>query len=177
MPGLITTHWGSNEVAMTLGYAVRPWLGIRVQGNHGSEIDWESSGYHGPYDDALAGVFFSTEAKLRPVAAALVSVSMGPLHVGVGPSITRVEIQTFSPAEQFPSRTESRAGVMLELGAGLPLGRHLLLDLSLQRDWAGSEEIGPYPLHDLSGQLSTTFPATRVSFDHTSFKLGLGVLW
>jgi hypothetical protein len=174
----ITAQWGSREGTLTLGYAVRPWLAVRVQGTHGDEIHWESTGYRGPFEDVPpTGVFFSAEADMHTVGAVLVAVSAGPLRVGVGPSITRIQVQAWSPAESFAPTTESRVGWVLELGASLPLGRRFLADLSLQRHWVGSEEIGPYPLHDLSGQLSTTYPATRVSFDHTFFKVGLGVRW
>lgn len=173
----ITAQWGSREGTLTLAYAVRPWLAARVQATHGDEIHWGSMGYHGPFEDFMAGVFFSAEADMHPVGAALVAVSAGALRFGVGPSITRIQVQALSPAESFAPTTESRVGLVLELGASLPLGRRFLADLSWQRHWVGSEEIGPYPLHDLSGQLSTTYPATRVSFDHSSFKVGLGVRW
>ncbi len=59
----------------------------------------------------------------------------------------------------------------------MPQGSRLFLDLSLQKQWAGSQEFGPYALHDVEGLLAATFPRTRVSFDHTAFKMGLGVRW
>ena len=174
----ITAQWGSREGTLTLGYAMRPWLAVRVQGTHGDEIHWDSIGYHGPFEDlSSAGVFFSAEVDMHPVGAALVAVSAGPLHVGVGPSITRIQVQASSPGESFAPTTASRVGLVLELGASLPLAGPLLVDLSLERHWVGSEEIGPYALHDLNGGLVTSFPATRVSFDHTAFKAGLGVRW
>ncbi len=110
-----TIQWGtptSGEGTVTIGYAIRPWLEVRLQGGRGGDIHWETMGYRGPFEFNISspGVSFSTEVDIRPVGAALVAVSFSGLRFGVGPSLNRVEVRSFSPENEFAPWTRSRPG-------------------------------------------------------------------
>ncbi len=162
---------------LTLAYAIQTWLEIRVEANRGGGIEVWASGHHGSFEDLYDGVSLSTRADSRPVGTALVAMSVSSLRVGLGPSVSRVEVQAYGSERDFAPAKRSRTGLVLEVGVSLPDRGRFLVDVSVQRHWLGSQEIGPYPIHDRSGDLATTFPATRVSFDHTSMKLGVGLRW
>ena len=136
-----------------------------------------TSGHHGAFEDSFEWVSVSTPVDRRPVGTALVAMSVSSLRVGLGPSVSPDEVQAYGTERDFAPVKRSRTGLVLEVAVSLPDRGRFFVDVSVQRHWLGSQEIGPYPIHDTSGDLATTFPATRVSFDHTSMMLGVGLRW
>lgn len=94
------------------------------------------------------------------------------LRIGLGPALHRVGSQKSSGLDT-KIRHQSRLGLVADLAVVFPADTRFFLDVRAQYRLVGSADVGPFEEEGFD-QVSS-FPASRVGFNHGFFGAGFGV--
>jgi len=154
------TSAGGPTTSLAVSYAFRPGYALRLQWNSGDL--GETLGCHEPW------AYLFLRQSVTSVSTLFV-VSVGGLQAGAGPALHRPVI-TRTDGEGGRWR-QTKLGMTLHAGLSVPARSRLFADVALQYQYVGSMTAGPFTTADTAA----TMPRTRMSFNHHTIKLGLGV--
>lgn len=100
------------------------------------------------------------------------------LHLGIGPSLHSLKVDTFEGElgnTKGPTHRWTKPGLVLDFGINLPSHSRVFVDLSGQYHLADEIMIGPFDVAYDTGELATTMPPTSVPINHLEFSIGLGI--
>jgi hypothetical protein len=99
------------------------------------------------------------------------------LRIGAGPALYAVDVtrgdggnMAWIEAPAGPGAQTTRAGFVLYAGLASPSRKRVFAEISAQRNIVGSVDVGPS-----AGSTMVAVPRTRVSFNYTTIRMGLGL--
>lgn len=109
--------------------------------------------------------------------APIVSYRLQGVHVGVGPTLSRVRLER---ADGFASSESGnmeawKVGALLDGGVTLPRSSRLFFEGRAQYRWIPGTEAGPFTsTNGLVDDAPSTMPAVEVDWSHSYFSVGMG---
>lgn len=128
----------------------------------------ETLGYHDP----LCYLFIKYSVKIY---APVFSVLSHGFRLGIGPAWYIANATRTDAGGGTPSKSVNKLGFLFDLGLNVPENSRFFFELKVQYRSVGKIEIGPYESKFETELLkeSSTFPASKVSYNH--FFVGIGV--
>jgi hypothetical protein len=161
------TRASGGTSTLALGYAVKPWLDLRVQST-ASGLG-ETFGYHAATDAYV----FLRQSVTTVATLAMVSAG-GTWWVGAGPSVNAVAIDR-TDAPGGPAFRTTRLGVVVALDVTTPAHSLFFFDVMAQYHYVGAPSVGPFSSTGFLAAGATTMPPVNASFNHAVIALGLGI--